>query len=177
VRTGWEIGSQVIPGKAPEPARHDLAKIMKIYEAKLRYELVQDGPREALNTPERVVTYMQGAFDEAPVQEAFYVICLNRKNRPMGRHRVSLGTATSCLAAPREIFRVAVLAGAVAIICVHNHPSGDPSPSAADLQLTRQVRDAGKVMDIELIDHLIIGNKEDDPRELGFHSLRQAGVI
>lgn len=111
------------------------------------------------------------------MQEAFYVICLNRKNRPIARHRITLGTATSCLAAPREIFRIAVLCYVVAIICVHNNPSGDPAPRAADVQLTRQIRDAGKVMDIELIDRVVIGTAEDDPRGVGHFSFRQSGVI
>jgi DNA repair protein RadC len=150
---------------------------MKIYEASVKYQLVHEGPREVLNAPAKVAEYMQGAFDEAPVQEAFYVICLNRKNRPLGRHRITLGTATSCLAHPREVYRIAVLMGASAIICVHNHPSGDPAPSSADVQLTRQMRDAAKIMDIELLDHVIIGNREDDPRGVGHYSFREAGVI
>jgi DNA repair protein RadC len=107
----------------------------------------------------------------------FYVVCLSRKNRPLGRHRVTTGTATAALAHPREVFRVAILANACAVVCVHNHPSGDPSPSAADIQLTRQLREASAVMDIPLLDHLVIGDRDDDPLGVGFYSFRSAGLI
>jgi DNA repair protein RadC len=150
---------------------------MRIYNAKIQYQLVQEGPQEVLSTPEKIVQYMAGAFDEAPVAEMFYVVCLSRKNRPLGRHRVTMGTATAALAHPREVFRVAILANACAVVCVHNHPSGDPSPSAADIQLTRQLREASAVMDIPLLDHLVIGDRDDDPLGVGFYSFRSAGLI
>ena len=178
VPAGREIGQpHDIPADRRNAEQRDLATNMKVYNASIHYHLVQEGPAEAVNRPEKIVEYMAGAFDEAPTQEAFYVICLNRKNRPMGRHRITLGTATSCLAHPREIFRVAVLASASAIVCVHNHPSGDPGPSAADVAITRQIRDAAKVMDIELLDHVIVGAKEDDPQMRGYFSFREAGIL
>ena len=155
----------------------DLATTMRIYNAKIQYQLVQEGPQEVLSTPEKIVQYMAGAFDEAPVAEMFYVVCLSRKNRPLGRHRVTMGTATAALAHPREVFRVAILANACAVVCVHNHPSGDPSPSAADIQLTRQLREASAIMDIPLLDHLVIGDRDDDPLGVGFYSFRSAGLI
>jgi len=71
------------------------------------------------------------------MQEAFYCVYLDRKNHPIGRHLVTLGTATSTLVAPREVFRGAILASATALVVAHNHPSGDPAPSAADVQMTR----------------------------------------
>jgi DNA repair protein RadC len=150
---------------------------MRIYEAKISYLKVQDGPVGTVNTPALVVEYMRGAFDDFPLSEAFYVIVLNRKNKPLGRHRMTLGTATSCLAHPREVFRIAVMASATGIICVHNHPSGDPAPSAADVMVTRQLREAGKALDIDLLDHVIIGDPADDPRGIGYYSFREAGVI
>ena len=64
-------------------------------------------------------------------------VYLDRKNHPIGRHLVTLGTATSTLVAPREVFRGAILASATALVVAHNHPSGDPAPSAADVQITR----------------------------------------
>jgi DNA repair protein RadC len=120
---------------------------------------------------------MDGAFAESPMQESFYVVCLNRKNRPLCRTRITLGSATSALVHPREVFRAAVLASATGIVCVHNHPSGDPAPSAADLAVTRQLREAARVMDIELLDHLVIGRKDDDPAGMGYFSFRSAGLI
>lgn len=156
----------------------DFAKTMRIYDAKIQYQLVQEGPQEVLNTAEKIVEYMAGAFDEAPLAEMFYVICLSRKNRPLGRHRVTVGTATAALAHPREVFRAAILANACAIVCVHNHPSGgDPAPSSADVQITRLLREASKTVEIDLLDHVIIGNKDDDPLGLGYYSFRNAGLI
>lgn len=134
---------------------------MRVYEAKIQYLLVQEGPQEVLNRADKIVEYMKGAFDEAPVAEMFYVVCLTRKNRPLGRHRITVGTATSALAHPREVFRAAILASAAAIVCVHNHPSGDPGPSAADMTITKLLREASKTVEIDLLDHVIIGTKDD----------------
>ena len=150
---------------------------MRIYNATIHYHLVQEGYQEVLSTAERVVQYMTGAFDEAPVAEMFYVICLNRKNRPLGRHRVTIGTATAALAHPREVYRIAILASASAIVCVHNHPSGDPAPRSADVQITHLLRQASKTVEISMLDHVIIGTKEDDPIGMGFYSFRNAGLI
>jgi DNA repair protein RadC len=150
---------------------------MRIYNATIHYHLVQEGYQEVHSTAERVVQYMTGAFDEAPVAEMFYVVCLNRKNRPLGRHRVTIGTATAALAHPREVFRIAILASASAIVCVHNHPSGDPAPSSADVQITHLLRQASKTVEISMLDHVIIGTKEDDPIGMGFYSFRNAGLI
>jgi len=150
---------------------------MRIYEAKLSYHLVQEGAAETVSNATRVVEYMRGGFDELPLAEAFYVIVLNRKNKPMGRHRVTVGTATAALAHPREVFRIAVMASATGIICVHNHPSGDPAPSAADVQVTRLLREASQTLEIPLLDHVIIGNVIDDPLARGYYSFREAGLL
>jgi DNA repair protein RadC len=109
--------------------------------------------------------------------EKFWVLCLNRKNRLLRRHEATSGTASSSLVHPREVFREAIRSGASAIICVHNHPSGDPSPSAADIQVTRQLREAARAVDIDLLDHVIIGTRAADPARRGFYSFRDAGVL
>lgn len=102
---------------------------------------------------------------------------LDRKNHPLGRHLITLGTLTSTLVTPREVFRGAILAGAAALIVAHNHPSGDPAPSAADVQITRTLREAAKVIDIDLLDHVIVGDAKADPRGLGYFSCREAGLL
>jgi DNA repair protein RadC len=151
---------------------------MRVYEAKLTYEatLFEVGSR-LLSTPDAVYAYMKDVLEVHPMQEVFYVILLNRKNRPLGRIAVTTGTATAALAHPREVFRPAIVGGATAIICVHNHPSGDPAPSAADLHLTRQLREASKTVDIDLIDHVILGHADCDPVGLGYYSFRSAGIL
>ena len=109
--------------------------------------------------------------------EKFWVLCLNRKNRLIKQVEVSSGTATNSLAHPREVFREAIRHGATAVICVHNHPSGDPAPSSADLQVTRQLREAAKAVDIQLHDHVILGRAQADPRGLGYFSFRQSALL
>ncbi|MCX6945426.1 MAG: DNA repair protein RadC [Verrucomicrobiota bacterium] len=109
--------------------------------------------------------------------EKFWVLCLNRKNRLLRCVEVSSGTATAALAHPREVFREAVRASAAAIVCVHNHPSGDPAPSSADLQITRQLREAAKAVDIDLLDHVILGRLAADPVGRGYFSFRESGLI
>jgi DNA repair protein RadC len=151
---------------------------MKIYEYKLTPTMVCETAEPSVtNSPQSTVDYMQGAFDQWPEQEQFWVILLDRKNRPKGRIMVTLGTVGSCLAHSREVFRPAIIGGASAIICVHNHPSGDPVPSGADMQMTRQLRDAAKVIDIVLHDHVIIGRASADPMARGWYSFREAGLI
>ena len=95
----------------------------------------------------------------------------------MKRVEISSGTATAALAHPREVFRAAVRESAASIICAHNHPSGDPAPSAPDLHVTRQLREAAKAVDIELLDHVIVGQAAADPAGRGFFSFREAGLL
>ncbi|HWZ95136.1 MAG TPA: DNA repair protein RadC [Opitutaceae bacterium] len=109
--------------------------------------------------------------------EKFWVVCLNRKNYLIKRIELTSGTATNTLVHPREVFRAAIREGATAIVCAHNHPSGDPTPSAADMQVTRQLREAAKIVDIHLLDHLVIGTASADPASVGYYSFRQAGLI
>lgn len=128
------------------------------------------------NRPELVMDYFRPIIQGLEV-EKFWVLSLNRKNRLKRLVEVTSGTATSSLAHPREVFRTAIREGATAIVCVHNHPSGDPAPSAADVQVTRQLRDAAKTVDIDLLDHVIVGIPSSDPRGLGYYSFREAGVL
>ncbi|HLP07027.1 MAG TPA: DNA repair protein RadC [Opitutaceae bacterium] len=109
--------------------------------------------------------------------EKFWVVSLNRRNRLLRRDEVTSGTATSALVHPREVFREAIKAGACAIIAVHNHPSGDPVPSSADLQITRQLAAAARAVEIALMDHIILGHPTRDPAGRGFYSFREAGLL
>jgi DNA repair protein RadC len=129
-----------------------------------------------LNRPELIAQYFMPITRGLEV-EKFWVACLNRKNRLKKLVAVTSGTATSSLAHPREVFREAIREGATAVVCIHNHPSGDPAPSAADVQVTRQLRDASKAVDIDLLDHVVIGRPSADPRGTGWYSFREAGVI
>jgi DNA repair protein RadC len=150
---------------------------MRVFDAKIVYSLVSLGDDVRLDQPEKVVEYLRSAFDENPLQEAFYCVYLDRKNHPLGRHLISLGTISSTLVAPREVFRGAILAGASALIVAHNHPSGDPSPSTADIRVTRVLKEASRIIEIELIDHVIVGDVNSDPLHLGYYSFRASGLI
>jgi len=91
-------------------------------------------------------------------REQLMVLLLDTRNKLINEFTVSVGTLNSSLAHPRECFKEAVRRSASAVVFAHNHPSGDPSPSAEDIALTRQLAEAGKVMDINVLDHIIIGD-------------------
>jgi DNA repair protein RadC len=91
-------------------------------------------------------------------RESFVVLMLNAKNRVIGINEVSVGSLTSSLVHPREVFKPLILHNAVAFIMGHNHPSGDPTPSQEDLALTRRLREIGEVMAIRALDHIIVGD-------------------
>jgi DNA repair protein RadC len=150
---------------------------MRVFEASVQYNLIHLGDDITVNTPERVVEYLKSAYATYPMQESFWVILLDRKNHAIGRVMISLGTLTSALAHPREIFKPAILASAAAIIVSHNHPSGDPVPSAQDLQVTRLLREASNLLQIPLLDHVIVGYPESDPSGLGHYSFRNSGLL
>jgi DNA repair protein RadC len=150
---------------------------MRVYECKLTYSLVSLGEEIQLNRPERVADYLRSAFDDNPMQEAFYSVYLDRKNHPIGRHLITLGTVDSTLVSAREVFRGAILASASALIVAHNHPSGDPAPSAPDVNVTRKLREAAKILEIELLDHVIVGDAKADPQARGVYSFREAGLL
>ena len=109
--------------------------------------------------------------------EKFWILSLNRRHRLLKRSEVTSGTANSSLSHPREVFREAIRCNASAIVAVHNHPSGDPSPSKSDVDITRQLREAATIVGIDLLDHLIIGQPGADPQGQGYFSFRQAGMI
>ena len=129
-----------------------------------------------LNRPELIAEYL-APYAKGIEVEKFWVLCLNRKNRLKKLVEVTSGTATGSLVHPREAFRAAIQHGATAVVCAHNHPSGDPAPSSADVQVTRRLREAAQAIDIELTDHLVIGNASADPAGVGFYSFRNAGLL
>jgi DNA repair protein RadC len=129
-----------------------------------------------LSRPDSIATHFAPIVAGLEV-EKFWVLCLNRKNRLIKQVEITSGTATSALAHPREVYREAIRQSATAIVCVHNHPSGDPAPSAPDLQVTRLLREASKAVDIQLLDHVIIGTASADPTAVGHFSFRGAGLL
>ena len=150
---------------------------MKIYEATIQYSLIRLGESMPLNSPKKVFDYMSCAFEKYPTQESFWVVCLNRKNFPIGRTLITLGTAESSLVHPREVFKIAILSSASGVVVVHNHPSGDPQPSTADIRVTKQLREAAVIVGIDFHDHVICGNLEADALGKGFYSFNESGLL
>ncbi len=134
------------------------------------------GQAPMLNRPELIAAHI-APYARGLHVEKFWVLCLNRKNRLIKQVEVTSGTATAALAHPREVYREAIRQSATGIVCIHNHPSGDPAPSTADVQVTRQLREAAKTVDIELLDHVIVGSASADPTGLGYFSFRSAGQL
>jgi DNA repair protein RadC len=107
-----------------------------------------------------------------PERECFVVLLLNTRRKVKGHQLVTIGTLDTILIHPREVFRVAIIAAASAIIIMHNHPSGDPSPSEADVKVTRDLIRAGQLMKIEVLDHVIVGNPTHSSlRSLGYFAV------
>jgi DNA repair protein RadC len=104
-----------------------------------------------------------------PDCECFVVLLLNTRRRVKGHQLVTIGTLDTILVNPREVFRAAIISAAAAIILMHNHPSGEPNPSEADIKVTRDLIRAGQLLKIEVLDHVIIGRPNHSSlRELGY---------
>jgi DNA repair protein RadC len=127
------------------------------------------------DTPQQVADYWRLHITTHPYFnpdcECLVVLLLNTRNRVKGHHLATIGTLDTLLVHPREIFSVAVTMKAACIVLIHNHPSGDPSPSEADLKVTRDLIRAGQVMKIEVRDHVIMGAAP------AFCSLRSQGYF
>lgn len=135
--------------------------------------------RTPLDTPSAVFGFWQNivATDATfePDREHLIAILLDTKFRPNGYHVVSSGSLNESIAHPREIFKAAIVTNSYGIILCHNHPSGDPTPSEADRRLTRRIKDAGELLHIALLDHVVCGDAEGG-RQPSF-SFREGGLI
>lgn len=118
---------------------------------------VETVTRPAIRSPQDVSGLLMGEMRYLE-KEQFRVLLLNTKNQVLAIEVVSLGDLTSAIVHPREVFKEAVRRAAAAVILVHNHPSGDPSPSREDIEVTKRVTEAGKILGIEVLDHIVIGD-------------------
>jgi len=103
-------------------------------------------------------------------QEVFFAIGLNNRNEAVCEEVIAKGTSSECLVSPRDVFRPMIAEAAVRIVVLHNHPSGDPAPSPQDVALTRRLAEAGALVGIPLLDHVVIGRR-------GYASMRDLGLI
>lgn len=104
------------------------------------------------------------------LKEYFVVLHLNTKNKIIKKDVISIGTLNANIVHPREVFKAALAVSAAHIIVAHNHPSGDPEPSREDIELTKKLIEAGKIIGIDVLDHVIIGDERH-------YSMKDAGVI
>ena len=129
-----------------------------------------------VRTPEDAAKVLREKL-RAREEESFWVLPLDTKYRlKRSPVEVTRGLLDSSLVHPREVFKEAVRSSSAAVVLVHNHPSGDPSPSAEDIRITRQLLEAGRIIDIAVLDHVILGRACGDG-ENDFFSLREAGIV
>ena len=123
----------------------------------------------AIKSPDDAVNIGKGfmRIHEEP-EEYMYMICMNTKNKIIGVFEISHGSVNSSIVSPREVFQKALLANAVSIIVMHNHPSGDCTPSREDIEVTKRLAEAGKIVGVEVLDHIIVGDRYSSLKEKGY---------
>jgi DNA repair protein RadC len=124
------------------------------------------------DTPDKAAEYWRRHVQQHPYFnpecECFVVLILNTRRKVKGHYLVSIGTLDSIMIHPREVFKLALMTSASAIVIMHNHPSGEPQPSDADIKVTRDLIRAGQLLKVEILDHVIMGNPAHcSMRELG----------
>jgi DNA repair protein RadC len=165
----WRVGADdlvVYRNVGPSAA----ARVVACLELGRRAASWPRGHRAAVTTPQDVVSLL-AARARGLDREHFWALALDTKNHLSRVFEVSVGSLNASIVHPRELFRGAVRASAASIVIAHNHPSGDPTPSGADIQLTRRLVRAGDVLGIEVLDHVVIGDGGE------WASLRELGLM
>lgn len=143
--------------------------ILAAVEFGKRIHQFKDKEKYVIRSPEDGANYVMEEMCSLK-QEHFVALFLNTKNQVIHRQTIFVGSLNASIVHPREVYREAIKRSAASIICAHNHPSGDPSPSQEDIHVTKRLSESGKVIGIELLDHLIIGDHK-------FISLKEKGYL
>ena len=143
--------------------RVDVVSIKMIKESSFLYK------NRRISSPKDVVELLRN-FLEGADREQFITCCMDTKNQPTSINIVSVGTINSSLVHPREVFKTAIISNASSVILSHNHPSGDVTPSKEDVDITKRIKECGRILGIELLDHVIIGDDK-------YSSLKEKGII
>ncbi len=143
--------------------------LMAIHEIAIRLSRKPDTRIKVIHGPEDAYHFAMPHFRNEQ-KEHFAIMMLNTKNHIIGLRDISIGSLTASVVHPREVFETAVLHHSAAIILLHNHPSGDPSPSREDIAVTQRLVKASKIMDIPVLDHIILGDNR-------FSSLKEKGLL
>lgn len=158
---------------------HELMTIKGVGKSKARQIISALQLARILNAPTQEVYTIRSPKDAADLmmpelahlqREHFVVLFLNTKNRVIGKETIAIGSLDSCIVSPMQVYKAAVKRSSAAIIAVHNHPSGDPTPSREDIALTERLVNAGEIMGVQLLDHLIIANEN-------YCSLKERGLM
>ncbi|WP_018660982.1 RadC family protein [Heyndrickxia acidiproducens] len=144
-------------------------QILAAIELGRRISNLKHNDRYVIRTPQDGANYVMDDM-RFLAQEHFVCLYLNVKNQVIHRQTLFIGSLNASIVHPREVFKEALRRSAASIICFHNHPSGDPSPSKEDIEVTKRLAECGKIMGVEILDHLIIGEKK-------FVSLKEKGYL
>jgi len=145
------------------------AQIKACFELGKREELEPELKNFNIKDPESVVKAIRASIKDK-AKEHFKLILLNPRNKIIGISTISIGTLNASLVHPREVFKDAIMHTAASVVLAHNHPSGDPEPSEDDLTITKRLIEAGKILGIEVLDHIVIGKER-------FKSFKEEGLI
>jgi DNA repair protein RadC len=140
-----------------------------IREMKVIYKTEQGETTPVLNQPSKAYDFIKSKIGRE-TKENFIAIYLDNKMRAMGWHLVSLGTVSESIVHPREIFKVALLCNATSVILSHNHPTGELSPSSEDVSTTKRIKEAGEIIGIPVIDHIIVS-------ETSYLSFKESNIV
>ena len=143
-------------------------RLLAVRELARRWHIPADSAAPAITSPREALLQFQDL--RASPKECFAVLYLNTRNQPVGCEKVAVGGLNVAALQPREVFGPALTFGAAAVILAHNHPSGDPTPSPEDLAVTRHLHEAGRLLGVEVLDHLVICSER-------FRSLRESGAL
>ena len=159
---------ELTQSKGVGPAK--AAQIKAALELSRRLEAdAGDRPKPVLKSPDDVAAEVRRQL-KGKKKEHFVVLCLDTRNRLIGSRLVSIGSLDTSIVHPREVFREAIAASASSIIAAHNHPSGNPEASQDDIQLSKRLKEAGELVGIGLVDHIIVGDGK-------FVSLKREGLL
>jgi DNA repair protein RadC len=161
--------------KIPGIGRDKAATLVAAFALARRMEQERREESPVLDNPPTVVNFMRETNRLKNV-ESFQVLLLNTRKKLIRAEEISHGLLDTLLVHPREVFRAAIAANAASIVLVHNHPSGDPAPSDADIKTTRDLIRAGRLLKIEVTDHVIIGRASSE-RAKDYSSLRELGYF
>ncbi len=161
--------------KIPGIGRDKAATLVAAFALARRMEQERREESPVLDNPVTVVNFLRESNRLKNV-EAFQVLLLNTRKKLIRVEKISEGTLDTLLVHPREVFRAAIAANAAGIVLIHNHPSGDPTPSDADIKVTRDLIRAGQLLKIDVVDHVIIGRATAE-RAKDYASLRELGYF